>query len=559
MTQLENGNFRKWKRCWDLDNFAKSVTENQILRCQHKTVVDVAEKEDCFMEFSLCFFHGGALPAMGFGIRHNQLWHGCLLDLEQLSFTDQIDLIYDEDDGVVIRDWMRFPQTSKTSFELQLEFLQSWSIDPFLQLPTELVDRCLTEMLDDERRTIKFRRIQHFRLVCKRFNAVGITKICQLTGQMGYYDLQHHLNVIPMVKTWGTRIVPWIRQLNLFRFSMETEDPKATWNTVLSILSETLNLLSLYIQLQTPSSDWSRKGFFEQIGALRHLQVLTIISWDATDAWGTHDLCLLLKQPLTSLMNLLLSGWDLVPLPHSALQPLPRAKLTCFSINSSFMSREIISQMLPFMLSVAAWEPEFFDGPNGLEAIRPEPLPLNILDLRDNWIAELRSQDILDLLQNHGRWLNNFKFSLRPLQQSKSIFFTIPLKGNFNSSVFLHELYLDGLHEFSGILEPDFLQTFHCPFVTELSISHCHIPITEVHKFLQRRRTRGIPSEYFLRIALRTFYNDEVAQSVNEMTLRDMFSNLQATIEGGTGQVPTKDDFSVVSHDFHFTFKEGGA
>ncbi|KAH8918779.1 hypothetical protein BT69DRAFT_1322606 [Atractiella rhizophila] len=538
---------------------SRKLVISRSLQRRHKTVVDVSENEDSVLEISCCSFFPGSWPATGFGIGHVKLDQGSQSDLEELSFTKKIELTLDNEAQRFIRGCALFPETSLPSLNLHLEFLQPWQIDPFPQLPTELLAWCLREMLDNTTRIVNFRTIQDFRLVCRRFNVVGITKICELAGagqaeDDAMYESQRCLDIIHMFETWGGLMAPWIRQLILFRLHMKTSDAASTWNTLLSLLSQTVNLVSLVIQLPTPSRDRApfRNRFFVQVGTLRHLRVLVIVSWGETEAgafdqWNTEDLCLLLKQPLATLVQLHLADWDLIPLPQSSLQPLPRAKLIRLTIEGSSISKKVIQQILPYMPNIMAWEPIFIDGPKGREERHREPLPLTNLYLHDNWIPELQFEDVLELLQYHGKWLSGFTFTLQSHRHSSALNFEHPLDEAFNPSVHLTSLHLDGLHELSGILTPQFFQFFQCSLVEKLSIYYCPIPIIEISQFLRRRRARKAPKSSDIRISIRirTFFNDEVSRSVNLLTIQDQFSDLQATIEAGTGEVPTDDDFQL--------------
>ncbi|KAH8918446.1 hypothetical protein BT69DRAFT_1285684 [Atractiella rhizophila] len=375
--------------------------------------------------------------------------------------------------------------------------------------------------------------------------------------------------IIPMYATFRERIVPWIKCLVLTRNGFKTKDfQHGTWSTIDSILHEAVNLQDVTLQLPKPSSELSRNRFFLQLGALKRLEFLLIGSWDkeesAPNKWNAEDLFLLLEQRLTSLMGLGLSYWDLVPLPQSCLQPVPQRKIHFLAITNSFISREVIHQIIHCMSSMIVCssgfiKDSFYIGrPHRHDVKFPtKPQPRQIFELSSNWLEGLQYQDILQVVLFHGWWLHYFKFSLRPRRRSRYIVFKLPLDTFFNLCP-LRTLHLDGLHERSGIITPEFLQSFHCPLITELAIHHCYIPIFQVSAYLRRRRAAGLASKSVLDMTIRTFYNDETAQSASFSAIQDQFSDLQATIEAGAGKEPMNDDFLVVAHDFRFTFQEGG-
>ncbi|KAH8915096.1 hypothetical protein BT69DRAFT_1289283 [Atractiella rhizophila] len=152
-TAVQNQMFAEGKRVYI------SKKEAVVIDQQPKSVFDISDKETFVLEIIVSFCSKRKVR-MYIGMREIEFSQDSQSDLEELSFSNNIDL-----GGTFVefisQSLMHLSEFSMTRFNLQFEFVQPWRLDPFSQLPSELVDCCLTKLLEE---AVNLEIIQRFRI-----------------------------------------------------------------------------------------------------------------------------------------------------------------------------------------------------------------------------------------------------------------------------------------------------------------------------------------------------------------------------------------------------------
>ncbi|KAH8918447.1 hypothetical protein BT69DRAFT_1285685, partial [Atractiella rhizophila] len=154
-TAVQNQIFAEGKKVYISKKMAVVVVDEQP-----KSVFDISDKEICVFETFVSFYVKRKKPRVSIGMREIEFSRDSQSDLEEMSFSNNINL------GGTFVELMSRNLISKgerymTGFNLQFEFVQPWRLDPFSQLPTELVDCCLTKILEEG---VNLEIIQRFRM-----------------------------------------------------------------------------------------------------------------------------------------------------------------------------------------------------------------------------------------------------------------------------------------------------------------------------------------------------------------------------------------------------------
>ncbi|KAH8915469.1 hypothetical protein BT69DRAFT_1325215 [Atractiella rhizophila] len=329
---------------------------------------------------------------------------------------------------------------------------EKWEDRPFCTLPDELVHLCLSLTVTYEESRLGHR--------------------CRLIIQWDQAE----------VKRFDIAIYPRMVTAHLQKLCVDEQNIRpGSWSTIIDVLSHATRLNFLRIEADPPSVPKRKLKLLNAIGALSRLRRLNIFAPVASGPrlrprWCLEDLLYLIKMAQAGWNPdiLALDGWDFeeqIPLDISGQQIHNIGKLVLHSCRGARVST--LNQLLKSIFSQDGTGFGFSTFNEGTEY--------------DSVISSV--------IRKRSQSLQFLSVEVRPmyrLQKEPQMYrFSNHLDDAVTACNSLSVLGLDGGHEWSGLLSPNFLDTLDCPNLVQLALMGCYIDLSSLFSFLSKQTRRG--------------------------------------------------------------------
>ncbi|KAH8925447.1 hypothetical protein BT69DRAFT_1318223 [Atractiella rhizophila] len=372
---------------------------------------------------------------------------------------------------------------------------EKWEDRPFCTLPDELVHLCLSLTITYEEsrlghRTLSgFVRLQGIRQTCRRFSRIGLDIQCSILGSditdwtLGPSGCRLIIQWNQAeVKRFDIAMYPRMVTAHLQKLCVDEQNIRpGSWSTIIDVLSHATRLNFLRIEADPPRIPKRKRKLLDAIGALSRLRRLNIFAPIASSPrlrprWCLEDLLYLIKRAQAGWNPdiLALDGWDFeeqIPLDISGQQSHNIGKLVLHSCRGARVST--LNQLLESIFSQDGTGFGFSTFNEGTEY--------------DSIISSV--------IRKRSQSLQFLSVEVRPmyrLQKEPQMYrFSNHLDDAVTACNSLSVLGLDGGHEWSGLLSPNFLDTLDCPNLVQLALMGCYIDLSSLFSFLSKQTRRG--------------------------------------------------------------------